>query len=71
MAQVIETVESLELKMKSFILEDLGFSGGNSLKNHTTMKQPYHKYLLKMPFYRQITIRNAKTFDKNRSNAKN
>ena len=24
----------------------------------------YHKYLLKMPFYRNITIRNAKTFDK-------
>ncbi len=28
------------------------------------MQTAYHKYLLKMPFYRQITIRNAKTFDK-------
>ena len=27
-------------------------------------KTAYHKYLMKMPFYRQITIRNVNTFDK-------
>jgi len=27
-------------------------------------KTAYHKLLMKMPFYRQITIRNANTFDK-------
>ena len=27
-------------------------------------KTTYHKHLMKMPFYRQITIRNANTFDK-------
>ena len=27
-------------------------------------KTAYHKHLLKMPFYRNITIRNANTFDK-------
>ena len=27
-------------------------------------KTSYHKHLMKMPFYRQITIRNANTFDK-------
>lgn len=27
-------------------------------------KTAYHKQLMKMPFYRQITIRNANTFDK-------
>lgn len=27
-------------------------------------KTAYHKHLMKMPFYRQITIRNANTFDK-------
>ena len=27
-------------------------------------KTAYHKHLMKMPFYRQVTIRNANTFDK-------
>ena len=27
-------------------------------------KTAYHKHLMKMPFYRQMTIRNANTFDK-------
>ena len=49
--------------MKSFILEDLGFSGGK-FSEESYYATAYHKYLLKMPFYRQITIRNAKTFDK-------
>jgi len=34
------------------------------LSEETYVKTAYHKQLLKMPFYRQITIRNAKTFDK-------
>ena len=34
------------------------------LSEGTYTKTAYHKYLLKLPFYRQITIRNAKTFDK-------
>ncbi len=33
--QVIARVESLELKMRSFILENLGFSGENSLRKPT------------------------------------
>ena len=28
------------------------------------VKTAYHKHLMKMPFYRQMTIRNANTFDK-------
>ncbi len=44
--------------MKFFILENLVFS------EETYSKTAYHKDLLKMPFYRHITIRNAKTFDK-------
>lgn len=44
--------------MRSFILENLGFS------EESYSKTAYHKYLLKVPFYRHITIRNAKTFDK-------
>lgn len=44
--------------MKCFILENLGFS------EESYSKTAYHKYLLKVPFYRHITIRNAKTFDK-------
>lgn len=48
--------------MKSFILEDLVFSGKNSEESYYATA--YHKYLLKMPFYRNITIRNANTFDK-------
>jgi len=28
------------------------------------LKTAYHKHLMKMPFYRQITIRNANTFDR-------
>lgn len=27
------------------------------------LKTAYHKELIKMPFYKQITIRNGKTFD--------
>ena len=34
------------------------------LSEETYAKTAYHKQLLKLPFYRNITIRNAKTFDK-------
>ncbi len=61
--QVIATVESLELKDEVlFFLKLVGFSGGKFMKNPT--QTAYHKYLLKVPFYRATTIRNAKTFDK-------
>ena len=62
-AQVIETVESLELKDEVVHFGRLGiFWGKFSEKSYYATT--YHKYLLKMPFYRNITIRNAKTFDK-------
>ncbi len=62
-AQVIETVKSLELKDEIVQFGKLGiFWGKHSEESY--YETAYHKYLLKMPFYRQITIRNAKTFDK-------
>ena len=62
-AQVIETVESLELKDEIVHFGRLGiFWGKFSEKSYYATA--YHKHLLKMPFYRNITIRNAKTFDK-------
>ena len=62
-AQVIEKVESLELKDEVVHFGRLGiFWGKFSEKSY--YETAYHKYLLKMPFYRHITIRNAKTFDK-------
>lgn len=33
-------------------------------KEASYAKTAYHKHLMKMPFYRQMTIRNANTFDK-------
>ena len=61
--QVIEKVESLELKDEVIHFGRLGiFWGKFSEKSYYATA--YHKYLLKMPFYRNITIRNAKTFDK-------
>ena len=62
-AQVIETVESLELKDEVVHFGKHGiFWGKFSEKSYYATA--YHKHLLKMPFYRSITIRNAKTFDK-------
>ena len=62
-AQVIEKVDSLVLEDEVVHLGKLGiFWGKYSEKSY--YETAYHKYLLKMPFYRQITIRNAKTFDK-------
>ena len=62
-AQVIETVESLELKDEIVHFGRLGIFWGKFFEE-SYYATAYHKYLLKMPFYRNITIRNAKTFDK-------
>ena len=61
--QVIATVESLELKDEVLHFGKLGIFWGK-FSEKTYSKTAYHKYLLKVPFYRHITIRNAKTFDK-------
>ena len=61
--QVIEKVNSLELVGEVLHFGKLGIFWGK-LSEASYSKTAYHKHLLKMPFYRQITIRNAKTFDK-------
>ena len=61
--QVIATVESLELKDEVLYFGRLGIFWGK-FSEESYSKTAYHKYLLKIPFYRNITIRNAKTFDK-------
>lgn len=61
--QIIETVESLELKDEIVHFGRLGIFWGK-FSEESYYETAYHKYLLKMPFYRRITIRNAKTFDK-------
>ncbi|MBS5367075.1 MAG: DUF1697 domain-containing protein [Streptococcus mitis] len=61
--QVIEKVNSLELKDEVLHFGRLGIFWGK-FSEESYSKTAYHKYLLKMPFYRNITIRTAKTFDK-------
>ena len=61
--QVIEKVESLELKDEVVHFGRLGSFWGE-FSEESYYATAYHKYLLKMPFYRNITIRTAKTFDK-------
>lgn len=61
--QVIESIESLELKDEVLHFGKLGIFWGK-FSEESYSKTAYHKYLLKMPFYSHITIRNAKTFDK-------
>lgn len=61
--QVIATVESLEMKDEVVHFGKLGIFWGK-FSEESYSKTAYHKHLLKMPFYRHITIRNAKTFDK-------
>ena len=61
--QVITTVKNLELKDEVVHFGKLGIFWGK-FSEESYSKTAYHKYLLKMPFYRHITIRNAKTFDK-------
>ena len=61
--QVIEKVDSLKLEDEVVHFGKLGIFWGK-YSEESYYETAYHKYLLKMPFYRQITIRNAKTFDK-------
>ena len=61
--QVIEKVNSLELVGEVLHFGKLGIFWGK-LSEASYSKTAYHKHLLKMPFYRNITIRNANTFDK-------
>ena len=61
--QVIEKVDSLKLEDEVLHFGKLGIFWGK-FSEESYSKTAYHKYLLKMPFYRNITIRNAKTFDK-------
>ena len=61
--QVIEKVNSLELVDEVLHFGKLGIFWGK-LSEETYAKTAYHKHLLKMPFYGNITIRNANTFDK-------
>ena len=61
--QVIEKVESLELKDEVVHFGRHGIFWGK-FSEESYYATAYHKHLLKMPFYRYITIRNAKTFDK-------
>ena len=61
--QVIEKVNSLELVDEVLHFGKLGIFWGK-LSEETYAKTAYHKQLLKLPFYGNITIRNANTFDK-------
>ena len=61
--QVIEKVNSLELVDEVLHFGKLGIFWGK-LSEASYSKTAYHKHLLKMPFYYNITIRNANTFDK-------
>ena len=61
--QVIATIDSLELKDEVVHFGRLGIFWGK-FSEESYYATAYHKYLLKMPFYSNITIRNAKTFDK-------
>ncbi|MFB4006964.1 DUF1697 domain-containing protein [Streptococcus pneumoniae] len=61
--QVIEKVNSLELEDEVVHFGRLAIFWGK-FSEESYYATAYHKYLLKMPFYRNITIRNAKTFDK-------
>ena len=62
-APVIETVESLELVDEVVHFGRLGIFWGK-FSEESYYETAYHKYLLKMPFYRHIPIRTATTFDK-------
>lgn len=61
--QVIEKVERLKLEDEVVHFGKLGIFWGK-FSEESYYQTAYHKHLLKMPFYRQITIRNAKTVDK-------
>lgn len=61
--QVIKKVNSLELVDEVLHFGKLAIFWGK-LSEASYSKTAYHKHLLKMPFYGNITIRNANTFDK-------
>lgn len=61
--QVIEKVDSLELVDEVVHFGRHGIFWGK-FSEESYYATAYHMCLLKMPFYRNITIRNAKTFDK-------
>lgn len=61
--QVIKKVNSLELEDEVVHFGKLGIFWGK-FSEESYYATAYHKKLIKMPFYRNITIRNAKTFDK-------
>ena len=61
--QTIAKVENLKLVDEVLHCGKLGIFWGK-LSEETYTKTAYHKHLLKMPFYRQITIRNAKPLTK-------
>ena len=62
--------DSVEEKLLALKLEDEVLHFGKTavfwgkFSEESYSKTAYHKQLMKMPFYRQITIRNANTFDK-------
>ena len=60
---VEEKFLALKLGEEVFHFGKLGIFWGK-LSEETYAKTAYHKQLLKMPFYGNITIRNANTFDK-------
>ena len=60
---VVEKVKTLQLLDEVLHFGKHGIFWGK-LSEETYAKTAYHKQLLKLPFYRKITIRNANTFDK-------
>ena len=60
---VVEKLLALKLGDEVLHFGRLGIFWGK-LSEATYSKTAYHKHLLKMPLYRNITIRNANTFDK-------
>jgi len=60
---VEEKLRTLKLGEEVLHFGKLGIFWGK-LSEETYAKTAYHKHLLKMPFYGNITIRNANTFDK-------
>lgn len=60
---VWELVSSFSLGDEIIHRGNLGIYWGKYSED-SYAKTAYHKHLMKMPFYRQITIRNANTFDK-------
>ena len=60
---VVEKVKTLQLLDEVLHFGKHGIFWGK-FSEETYSKTAYHKYLLKLPFYRKITIRNANTFDK-------